>query len=247
MELNAKKGAIDGINWIKDWFMNKSGGAKGIVIGISGGKDSTVAASLCAKAIGSENVLGLLMPNGVQVDFEDSKKVILATEICSRIINIENIYNAAMYTIEGELGDKLSKASQLNLAPRLRMTVLYAVAQSLGYRVCGTSNLSEKYIGYTTKWGDNVSDFNPLGNLTSAEVVMIGAELGLPNDLIYKEPADGLSGKSDEYNFGFTYPVLNEYIRTGKCADLQIKQKISNMHQMSNHKRESIAVFNGAV
>jgi len=243
MNFNAKKETANCITWIKDWFDNQSGSAKGIVIGISGGKDSTIVASLCAKAIGKENVLGILLPNGIQSDIEDALKVIEVTGILSKTINIGNVYDAMFLAIESEIDDNFKPEAQINIPPRLRMTVLYAVAQSFSYRVCGTSNLSEKHIGYTTKWGDNVSDFNPLSNFTSEEVIMIGDELDIPTDLIYKAPADGLSGKTDEDSFGFTYKALNEYIRTGICFDEITKQKIDKMNVISSHKRNPIPIF----
>lgn len=243
MAFDTKKETRACISWIQDWFSNCSGGAKGIVLGISGGKDSTVAANLCAQAIGVEKVLGILLPNGVQCDLEDAEKVAQVTGIKSKLINIINIYEATFSLISNAIGADFKKEAQINITPRLRMCILYAVAQSYSYRVCGTSNLSERYIGYTTKWGDSVSDFNPVGNFTSDEVIKIGCELGLPSDLIYKTPADGLCGKSDEDTFGFTYKELNEYIRTGTCKDEAVKNKIDTMNKISAHKREVTPMY----
>jgi len=243
MNFDAKLEMVECIEWIKEWFEKESGGAKGFAIGMSGGKDSTVAAALCARAIGKENVLGILMPNKVQLDIEDSKKAVEVIGMKSQIINIGESYQALFQVIEESVDVEFNRAAQINILPRVRMTILYAIAQTYGYRVCGTSNFSEKYIGYSTKWGDNVSDFNPLGDFTSEEVVMIGEALGLPEDLIYKKPADGLRGKTDEDNFGFTYKVLNQYIKSGVCEDEEIKAKIDWRHKISHHKREVIPYF----
>lgn len=241
------------IEWIKDWFKNKSGHAKGIVIGISGGKDSTVAAALCVKAIGKENVLGVLMPNGEQKDIEDSIEICEFLGISYRIVNIQPAYEAINNMIrysekykENEHIDSffpLSPHTLTNVPPRIRMSVLYAIGQEMGYRVCGTGNASETYIGYFTKWGDGASDFNPIGNFTMDEVVAIGNSLGLPRHLVEKTPSDGLCGKSDEENFGFSYKELNDYIHGENDIDKEVMIEIEKLHYYNLHKVEPIPKF----
>ena len=238
MIFDAEKKAEECIAWINHWFTNQSGGSKGLVIGISGGKDSTVVAALCAKAIGKEKVLGILMPNGIQSDIADARQVIKETGICAQVVNIDEAYKGIVGGIRETIAVPLNREAMINIAPRVRMTVLYAVAQAHNYRVCGTSNLSERYIGYSTKWGDSACDFNPLGSLTSDEVVAVGQVLGLSQELTHKTPSDGLCGKSDEDNFGFTYAVLNNYIRTGTCENEDIKEKIDRMHLLAGHKTQ---------
>lgn len=243
MEFNAVEEAKGCINWIKDWFDNQSGGAKGIALGISGGKDSTVSAKLCASAVGKDRVFGVLMPNGLQSDFEDSREVCREIGIDNDVFNIVDLYDSMQLRYSIYNGYNFSQQSLINIAPRLRMTVLYAISQDKGYRVCGTSNLSERYIGYSTKWGDGACDFNPLANFTSDEVIAIGDALGLSEYLTHKIPSDGLCGKSDEDNIGFTYKALNRYIRTGVCEDTDIKSKIDKMHLQSRHKVDPIPVY----
>jgi len=234
------------IEWIKNWFEKESGGAKGVVIGISGGKDSSVVAGLLCKAIGKDEVIGILMPNGEQKDIEDSKKICEFLKINYRVINIENVYNALINCIQSDNGNsfELSKHTKTNIAPRIRMTTLYTIGQELNFRVAGTGNASEKYVGYATKWGDTANDFNPIANFTTDEVVAIGKQLGLPIELMDKAPSDGLTGKTDEDNLGFSYATLNHYIKTGECEDEKIKAEIDKRHKYNNHKFTPIPVYN---
>lgn len=241
-EFNVTKETNACIQWIKDWFKNESGGAKGVVLGISGGKDSTVVAALLCKAIGKEKVLGVLMPNGEQKDINDSKRVCEFLQIDHKIVNIEQAYAGILNCIQNE-DITVSAHTKTNIPPRLRMTVLYAIAQEINYRVGGTGNYSEKYVGYCTKWGDMAHDFNPIGNFTTELVVAIGKELGLPVDLVEKPPQDGLSGKTDEDNMGFTYKAVNRYIETGECEDNATKEKIEKRHQYNLHKMNPIPVY----
>ena len=186
------------INWIKELFA-KNSFAKGAVLGMSGGKDSLVVAKLCIEAIGKERVFGVIMPNGKMKDIEDAKRTCQFLQIPYSIVDIENVYAATVCNAQQALGDvELSNDSKINIAPRLRMTTLYAIAQSLGYFVANTSNLSEISTGYSTKWGDGVGDFAPLASFTKSEVCEIGHILGLPADLVDKIPSDGLSSMSDE-------------------------------------------------
>lgn len=241
------------VDWIKNWFENESGGAKGVIIGISGGKDSTVVAGLCVKALGKDKVLGVLMPNGEQSDINDSIEICEHLGIEYRVVNIAPIFKSFLRQIhlstnyyENDIIDdfmQLSFHTQTNIPPRIRMTTLYAIGQELGYRVVGTGNASETYVGYFTKWGDGACDFNPIGNLTTEQVVAIGDELGLPYDLVHKTPADGLCGKTDEDNLGYSYANVNAVMKYGSCGDEEIDGKIGKAYIYSQHKRNPIPKF----
>ena len=229
---NAKEVKDQVVQWIRDWFEQNGHGCNA-VIGISGGKDSSVVAALCAEALGIDRVIGVTMPNGVQPDIDDSMKLINHLGIRHFNVNIGKAYDALMETVKEELGSQETEVSGqtiINMPPRLRMTTLYAVSQSLNGRVANTCNLSEDWVGYSTRYGDAAGDFAPLGGLTVQEVKAIGKELGLPIDLVEKTPSDGLSGKSDEDNLGFTYAVLDRYIRTGVCEDPDTKARIDDKH-----------------
>lgn len=248
---DAAKVKNDIVQWIKDWFEVNGKGCKA-VIGISGGKDSSVVAALCVEALGRDRVFGVMMPSGTQSDIADSFKVCEHLNIHNTIINIGEAVSAVQNSILDGLfcltgisysGTNLSEQANTNLPPRLRMATLYAVSQSINGRVACTDNLSESYIGYSTRWGDNVGDFCPLASLTSEEVVAVGDALGLPYGLTHKVPSDGLCGKTDEDNFGFTYEVLNKYIRTGICEDETVKAKIDEMHQKNLFKLQPIPSF----
>ena len=200
----------DVIEWIKNYFKTTNG--RKAVIGISGGKDSTVVAALCAKALGAENVVGVLMPNGVQSDIADSELVVKTLGIESLVVNIQY----AFMNLVNQINEKhISSQAQINMPPRLRMTVLYGVAQNIGGRVANTCNLSEDTVGYSSLYGDSAGDFAPLARLTTEEIVAIGDDLGLPYELVHKTPSDGLCGKTDEDNLGCTYHEINELIRKG--------------------------------
>ncbi len=233
------------VQWIRDWFEQNGPGCNA-VIGISGGKDSSVVAALCAEALGTDRVVGVTMPNGVQPDIDDSMKLINHLGIRHFNVNIGSAYDALMATIKEELGSQETEVSRqtiINMPPRLRMTTLYAVSQSLNGRVANTCNLSEDWVGYSTRYGDAAGDFAPLGGLTVQEVKAIGKELGLPIDLVEKTPSDGLSGKSDEDNLGFTYAVLDRYIRTGVCDDPDTKARIDDKHVKNLFKLQPIPHF----
>ncbi len=231
---NASKECENIIKWISDYFKNQPG-AKGAIIGISGGKDSSIVATLLVKALGKERVFGVLMPNGIQKDIADSLRVVDILGISHKIVNIEKAYNGLL---EGISEDNLSVDAKINIPPRLRMTTLYAIGSSMHYRVCGTGNKSEGFVGYTTKWGDNAYDFNPIGDLTTEEVIALGDILGLPYELVHKTPSDGLSGKSDEEKLGFTYKQINDYIEKGSSGDIETDTKIRLKHEFNKHKRE---------
>lgn len=239
---NAVKAKDTIVEWIREWF-DKNGKDCKAVIGISGGKDSSVVAALCVEALGRDRVYGVLMPNGDQSDIGDALDICHHLSIYNTIINIKQMYDAF---IEGFgwgtyiFDTKISEQTKINLAPRIRMTTLYGISQSVNGRVACTDNLSESFVGYSTRWGDNVGDFAPIADLTSEEVVAVGDALGLPYELTHKVPSDGLCGKTDEDRFGFTYEVLNRYITTGECEDEEIKKKIDAMHKKNKFKQEPI-------
>ncbi|MBO5386821.1 MAG: NAD(+) synthase [Lachnospiraceae bacterium] len=234
-EFDAKK-AIDAINeWLDDYL--NSSNTKKVVLGISGGKDSTVVAKLLADKMGSENVFGLLMPNGIQKDINDSVRVTELLGIKYKVINIKNIYDTFLDTLGHEDG-LVSYEAKVNLAPRIRMTTLYTFGQTHGCRVAGTGNLSELTLGYFTKHGDGAHDFNLIAGFTSLEVMRIGEELGLPLELVYKTPDDGLSGMSDEEKLGITYIDMHTYLRkNGAGISNEVIEKIRKMEGYSRHKR----------
>lgn len=246
---DAVKVKNDCVEWIRDWFAHNGSGCNAI-IGISGGKDSSVVAALCVEALGKDRVVGILMPNGVQNDITDSFKIVEFLDIKYATIDInstfKSVLNHLIYLTPSTTNMKHilpTEQAITNLPPRIRMATLYAVSQSLNGRVVGTDNASEAYIGYSTRWGDNVADLMPILHFTSEEVVAIGDACGLPYELTHKTPSDGLCGKTDEDNFGFTYAVLNKYIRTGICDDKSIKEKIDKMHEKNLFKLEPIPVF----
>ena len=228
------------VEWIREWF-EQNGKDCNAVIGISGGKDSSVVAALCVEALGKDRVIGVLMPNGEQKDIADSIALVQHLGIEHYVIDISKSVNAIKSEIENNI--EVSQQTMINLPCRIRMATLYAVSQSMNGRVANTCNLSEDYIGYSTRWGDSVGDFSPLANLTSDEVVAIGDSCGLPYELTHKTPADGLCGKTDEDNFGFTYEVLNKYIRTGICEDFEVKAKIDRLHEKNLFKLQPIPSF----
>lgn len=229
------------VAWIRDWF-EQNGKACNAVIGISGGTDSSVVAALCAEALGKDRVIGVRMPQGIQPDIDDAYKIINYLGIKSYGINIECAVQAILIGMGFEQID-VSKQTKINLPPRIRMATLYAVSQSMNGRVANTCNLSEDWVGYSTRWGDSVGDFSPLANLTKTEVKQIGRTLGLPDELVDKVPSDGLCGKTDEDNLGFTYDVLDKYIRTGEIENKDIKAKIDYMHENNLFKLQLMPSF----
>ena len=242
---NAKEVKDRVVQWIRDWFEENGPGCNA-VLGISGGKDSSVVAALCAEALGKERVIGVTMPNCVQPDIADSMKIIehLGIRHCS--VNIGDTYQTLMAAVKEQLatlGVDVCRQTEINMPPRLRMTTVYAISQSMNGRVANTCNLSEDWVGYSTRYGDAAGDFAPLGGLTVQEVKAIGRELGLPLDLIEKTPSDGLTGKSDEDNLGFTYATLDRYIRTGICEDERIKALIDDKHRKNLFKLKPIPHF----
>ena len=238
---DAKETKKELLKWIKEWFEVNGKGCNA-VLGISGGKDSTVTAALLVEALGKDRVFGVLMPNGIQKDISDSIKVCDLLDIKNITVNIKDAVEAEKANIINALKDigitELTEQSIINLPPRIRMSTLYAVSQTLNGRVINTCNLSEDWVGYSTRYGDSAGDVSPLANLTVTEVKKIGMELGLPRELVYKTPSDGLCGKSDEDNLGFTYDVLDKYLRTGICEDEEIKELIDHKHEVNKFKLE---------
>lgn len=243
---DVKKVKEDLIKWIQDWFKENGDGCNA-VIGISGGKDSTVTAALMVEALGKERVFGVLMPNGVQADIGDSKKVVEFLDIKNITVNIKDAVEAEKKNIIDALKtigkDALTEQTIINLPPRIRMTTLYAVSQTVNGRVINTCNLSEDWVGYSTRYGDSAGDVSPLAKLTVDEVKQLGIELGLPRELVYKTPSDGLCGKTDEDNLGFTYATLDNYLRTGVCEDENIKKIIDRKHKINKFKLELMPSF----
>lgn len=229
------------IKWIREWFEENGKGCNA-VIGISGGKDSSVVAALCVEALGKDRVIGVLMPNGVQSDISDSEQLVSHLGIRNFTCNIKDATDGVIKSLN-DCGLPLNEQARINLPPRIRMSTLYAVSQTLNGRVANTCNLSEDYVGYSTRYGDSAGDFSPLGKLTVAEVVQIGAYLGLPENLVVKTPSDGLSGKSDEDKLGFTYAVLDKYIRTGVCEDEATKARIDRLNVINAFKLKVIPAF----
>lgn len=234
------------VKWIREWFKENGDGCNAI-IGISGGKDSSVVAALCAEALGRERVLGVMMPDGDQADIEDAKKLIEYLGIDYICVNIHQAILSLKHEIRPQLHDRWSLQASINLPPRVRMATLYAVAQSLNGRVANTCNLSEDWVGYSTRYGDSVGDFSPLAKLTTSEVVEVGKLCELPDSLVYKVPSDGLCGKTDEDNLGFSYSVLNEYIRTGSCENPEVKEIIDCKHRKNLFKLEPMPTFDPGI
>lgn len=241
MEFDAKKAKEEVVKWIKEWF-DINGKDCNAVVGISGGKDSSVVAALCVEALGKDRVIGVLMPNGGQGDIDDAVELINHLGIKSYTINIKGAVDKILRCMELN-GIDITDQTRINLPPRIRMSTLYAVSQSMNGRVANTCNLSEDWVGYATRYGDAAGDFSPLSQLTVTEVKEIGRVLGLPTELVDKTPSDGLCGKTDEDNLGFTYEVLDRYIRTGEIDDEDIKNKIDDMHEKNLFKLQLMPSF----
>ena len=232
---NAEEVKNDIVAWVREFFEH-NGKECSAVIGISGGKDSSVVAALCVEALGKDRVFGVLMPNGDQVDIDSAYALVEHLGIKYCVINIHSTVRALKHAIKPQLDDHWSVQTAINLPARIRMATLYAVSQTIGGRVANTCNLSEDWVGYATRYGDGAGDFSPLSKLTVTEVKAIGRELGLPNELIEKVPTDGLCGYTDEDNLGFTYDFLDKYIRTGEINNQNMKDRIDRMHEKNLFK-----------
>lgn len=238
---DAKKTKDDCVTWIRNWFKENGDGCNAI-IGVSGGKDSTVVGDLCCKALGKDRVIGILMPCGSQRDIDDSHAVVQHLGIKWYEVNIFNAVDHIQTAVRDNITNILP-ATEINLPARIRMATLYAFAQSLNGRVANTCNLSEDWVGYATKYGDGAGDFSPLSQLTVTEILQIGDLLDLPKHLIHKTPSDGLCGATDEERFGFSYAILDRYIREGVIDDIEIQKKIEIMHNANLFKLEPMAAF----
>ena len=228
------------VEWIKKFFEENGKGCNA-VLGISGGKESSVAAALCVEALGKDRVIGVLMPCGVQHDIDCAYKLVNHLGIKHYEINIKSTIDSLTESIQENL--ELSTQAKTNLPPRIRMSTVYAVSQCCNGRVVNTCNLSEDWVGYSTRYGDAAGDFSPMCNLTVTEVKAIGKLLGLPEDLVEKTPIDGLCGKTDEENLGFTYAELDVYIRTGYIEDKAKKELIDTKHRNNLFKLQLMPSF----
>lgn len=237
---DAEKVKNDCVNWIREFF-DKNGKGCNAIIGISGGKDSSVAAALCVEALGKDRVIGVLMPQGEQHDIDMAYMLCNHLGIEHLVVNIKDAVDAVINNLPEKLD--ITAQTKQNLPPRIRMSTLYAVSQSLNGRVCNTCNLSEDWVGYSTRYGDAAGDFSPMSNLTVTEVKEIGHILGLPKELVEKTPIDGLCGKTDEENLGFTYAELDKYIREGIIHDENKKIIIDEKHKNNLFKLKLMPAF----
>ena len=237
---DVKKVTADCVAWIKDFFEANGKGCNAVV-GISGGKDSSVAAALCVEALGKDRVIGVLMPCGEQHDIDAAYALVNHLGIRHFVVNIKDAVEGLKSALPKDI--EITSQTVTNIPPRVRMTTLYAVSQSMNGRVVNTCNLSEDWVGYSTRYGDAAGDFSPLSLLTVAEVKEVGRYLGLPDLLVDKVPIDGLCGKTDEENLGFTYAELDRYIRTGEIEDQAKKENIDRRHKANLFKLQLMPVF----
>ncbi|MBP5312035.1 MAG: NAD(+) synthase [Clostridia bacterium] len=240
MKLDMKKVKEELVLWIRDFFEKNGKGCRA-VIGISGGKDSSVAAAICVEALGKANVTGVLMPCGEQSDIDAAYMLVNHLGIDHYVVNIGNTVRELKAAVPS--GVEPSRQAEINLPPRIRMSTLYYVSQCLNGRVVNTCNLSEDWVGYSTRYGDSAGDFSPLSNLTVAEVRELGSLLGLPEELVKKAPSDGLTGKTDEDNLGFTYETLDRYIRTGVCENASDRERIDRLHERNLFKLQLMPCY----
>ncbi|HBI86084.1 MAG TPA: NAD(+) synthase [Ruminococcus sp.] len=239
-QFNVDRAIEDCCRWIQDWFAENGDGCQA-VLGISGGKDSSVCAAMLVRALGVHRVIGVMMPRGEQSDIADSQLLCKHLGITNCTVNIGEAADAVERAVSAVT--PLSNQTITNIPPRIRMTTLYAVSQSVNGRVANTCNLSEDWVGYSTRWGDSVGDFAPLAQFTVTEVKAIGRALGLPAQLVDKAPSDGLCGKTDEDNLGFTYAELDRYIREGIEPEPEIKALIDRKHKLNLFKLKMMPAF----
>lgn len=221
---DVKKITDEVVEWIKNWLCENGNDKTKVIVGVSGGKDSSVVSALLVRAIGKERVIGVMMPNGEQKDISDSQKMVAHLGIENFTVNIESAYAGLLSAFSGAgvweaENPAPSSVFRTNTPARLRMTTLYGIAAQIGNcRVVNTCNLSEDLVGYSTFYGDAAGDFAPVNKLTTEEVVAIGDYLALPSSLTHKAPSDGMCGKTDEDNLGFSYHEVNEIARKNKMG-----------------------------
>ena len=230
------------VKWVEDYFRENAAPETKAVVGISGGKDSSVVAALCVEALGRDRVLGVLMPRGEQADIDVSYALCEALDIPHVVINVASQVDGLFEELR-KAGLELNSVAAFNTPARMRMAALYSISGIVGGRVANTCNLSEDWVGYATKFGDGAGDFSPLSDLTVTEVKAVGRELGLASQFVDKIPIDGLCGKTDEENLGFSYEVLDRYIREGICEDTVVKEKIDRMYRLNRHKVLPLPMF----
>lgn len=238
MNFDANKVKDQLVQGIRDWFDKNGKGCKA-VIGLSGGKDSTIVAALCAEALGKENVIGVAIPDKGQ-GWNDADEIAKYLGIRFKHVGIDKITEQIKFDLYYNGDTRLSEQAEQNIPPRVRMLVLYAISQSFNGRVIGTCNASENYIGYFTKYGDGASDFEPIAELTVHELYQIGDALGIPKKWTYKVPDDGLPHSCpDDEKFekeGFNYRKLDDYIRKGTSGDGVADAVISRKHKANLFK-----------
>ena len=244
---NVEKVTVDLINWVRTYFEKTASPDTKAVLGISGGKDSSVAAAVCVEALGKDRIIGVLMPKGEQADIDCSQLLVNTLGIQNYTVNIGETVNVLTNELEKHI--TLTNQAVINTPARIRMTTVYAIAACVGGRVVNTCNLSEDWVGYSTKFGDAAGDFSPLSTLTVTEILQVGDYLGLPYQLVHKVPIDGLCGKTDEENLGFTYAELDRYIRglTDLSDNPELKEKIDRMHRNNLHKLELMPKFDSNI
>lgn len=239
-KFDVEKVTQDIVLWIREWF-EKNGNGCNAVVGISGGKDSSVVCALLVKALGRDRVIGVLMPCGVQHDIDYSRELVDFLKVKHVEVNVKNAIDGLTSELDGKVN--MTVQAKNNLPARIRMCTLYAVSQSVNGRVANTCNLSEDYVGYSTRYGDNAGDFSPISSLTVQEVIAVGKHLGLPEKITAKPPIDGLCGKTDEENLGFTYLELDRYIREGIEPEKEVKEKIDRLHRLNLFKLRYMDCF----
>lgn len=237
---DAKKVKDQCVQWIRQFFEENGPGCNAVV-GISGGKDSSIAAALCVEALGKDRVIGVLMPKGEQHDIDAAYLLVNHLGIRHYVVNIQDAVEGILKQLPADM--EITPQTLQNIPPRIRMTTLYAVSQSNNGRVVNTCNLSEDWVGYSTRYGDSAGDVSLLGKLTVQEVRALGHELGLPEKLVEKVPSDGLCGSTDEQKLGFTYAVLDRYVREGVCEDESIRKRIDALHERNKFKLKPLPTF----
>ena len=234
------------IEKVRKWFANKDPKSVAI-LGVSGGKDSTVCLALLVRALGPKRIIPVLIPNDFQADIDDSHDICWEVAAIEKpwVVNIGPMYEyLCNFIVQKSKAVSLSPVLETNTPARLRMTTLYAVAAQMGGYVCNTGNKSEAYVGYCTKWGDAVGDFAIIGDLTCTEVTELGVAMGIPERFMLKKPSDGMSGKTDEEKLGFTYAQLDEYLINGKAnVPADVVERIERMHNNPNPKTKLVHFY----